>query len=416
MNTSQPKRRAWLAALIAGSVIGGTAGCSGSGMSLAALNPMSKPASPNAGALSQPAPSPNQTLAANQTLGGNQNASPASSLASFGTKTKNAVVKTTGSVTRLFSRDKSADGDDIPDDDPLRLDHRPGKVNPEVFVANGQLWESTGNFAKAMESYSKALERETNHTPALTNIARLHFRQGNHRQAAAFFKKAIAQAPDDSELHHDMGLALSRLGRRDEAIERISHALSLSPDNSQYANHLATVQFESGDQEAAFASLKANSNPAVAHFNMAYLYFKNGHTGKARDHLNETLQFEPLAASDTAVKRAVDRSRQMLKQMNGDTPEHPVAKPETSIATRPDTNGPNAASTPSTSPSRQTSSGQTSSGQTSSGQTSSGQTSSGQTSSVRTTPNQTTPPAKVFEPGTGTSYSLPSGFTMPTSP
>lgn len=401
MNTSQPKRRAWLAALIAGSVLGGTAGCSGSGMSLAPLNPMSEPASPTAGAVAQASPSPNQTL------GADPNTPTTSRLASFGTKTKDAVVRTTGSVTGLFTRDKSSDGDDIPDDDPLRLDHRPGKVNPEVFVANGQLWESTGNFAKAMESYSKALERETNHTPALTNIARLHFRQGNHRQAAAFFEKAIAQSPDDPELHHDMGLSLSRLGRREEAIERISHALSLSPDNSRYANHLATVQFESGDTDAAFASLKANSSPAVAHFNIAYLYFKNGHTDKARDHLNETLQFEPLADSDTAIQRAVDRSRQMLEQMNGETPNHPetpghvAAKPETSIATRPKSDDTNVASPPSMLPS---------------GQTPSSQTPPVQTPPVQTTPNRPTPPAKVFEPGTGTSYSLPSGFTMPTSP
>ncbi len=43
--------------------------------------------------------------------------------------------------------------------DPLSLSNTPSKsVGPEVFVANGQLWESTGDFGKAMESYTKALE------------------------------------------------------------------------------------------------------------------------------------------------------------------------------------------------------------------------------------------------------------------
>lgn len=374
MNTSHSKRRLWLAALIAGSVLGGTAGCAGSGMSLAALNPMSEPATPTVGTVPERSAVPGQ------------NGTPVGRLASFGTKTKDAVVKTTGSVTGLFSRDQPDDGDKIADDDPLRLDNRPEKVNPEVFVAQGQLWESTGNFAKAMESYSKALERETDHPPALTNIARLHFRQGDHRQAAAFFEKAIGQSPDDPELHHDMGLTLSRLGRSDEAIERLSHALSLSPSNSRFANHLATVQFESGDQEAAFASLQANSKPAVAHFNMAYLYFKNGHTEKARDHLNETLQFEPLAASDTAVKRAVDRSRKMLERMNGETPGNPAAGPDTSIAARPPS-------------------------------TSSPSADRGQSTSAPVPPeSSTTLPRKVDAPTAGTSYSLPSGFTMPTLP
>lgn len=396
MNASTQTRRAVLATLLAGSVIGGTGGCSSSGMSLASLNPMSKSRAATA----------NQTvtesIAADRT-------SASSQLASFGTKTKDAVVKTTGSVTGLFTRNKQDSGDaSIPDDDPLRLDNRPKKVDPEVFVANGQLWESTGNFAKAMESYSKALEQQTNHAPALTNIARLHFRQGNHQQAASFFQKAIEQRPDDAELLHDLGLTQSRLGQRETAIESISRALELSPGNSRYANHLATIQFEAGNREAAFESLRDSNKLAVAHFNMAYLYFKHGQTDQAREQLNETLKFEPLAASDTAVKRAVDRSRQMLQQIEGGPSGLHRSGPEATIAAQPRAGS-------QSSPTSQLMQPQTPSAELLTGQVLGGPEPQLTPSPGSAAPGMHQQPVSPI-PGTGSSYSLPSGFTMPTAP
>ena len=52
-------------------------------------------------------------------------------------------------------------GQAIAAEDPLLLNNKPGSVGPEVFVANGQLWESTGNFDRAMDNYSKGARKRT---------------------------------------------------------------------------------------------------------------------------------------------------------------------------------------------------------------------------------------------------------------
>ncbi len=385
MNKSTHTRRALLAVLLTGSVVGGTVGCSGGGMSLASLNPLSKPAA-NAPETLDPAVT--EALAENQPSTGNQ-------LASFGAKTKEAVVKSTSSVTGMFSRNKNNSGNSsVAEDDPLRLDNSPSKVDPQVFVANGQLWESTGNFGKAMESYSKALDQQANHVPAMTNIARLHYRQGNHRQAASFFQKAIEQQPDDPELFHDLGLTLSKLGQNEPAIQTLSKALQMSPGNSRYANNLATVQFEAGNREVAFDVLQNNNKPAVAHFNMAYLHVKQGQTDAARKHLNETLEFEALAASDAAVKRAVDRSRQMLQQLDGNGPNPAQLSADESIAAQRQPSTPQQATPQQATPQR----------------IAPPQTAS-PAAAESASPNPAVP--VVTAPKTGTSHSLPSGFTMP---
>lgn len=255
----------------------------------------------------------------------------ASSTKSIGGSAKKALTKTTDAVAGVFRR-----GEPLPESeaatDPLSLANKPAKVGPEVFVANGQLWESTGELGKAMESYTKALESEPNNPPALTSIARLHFRQGNHKQAAEFFQRAISQTPDDAGLHNDLGLTLSKLGDYNGATSSLGKALELEPGTSRYANNLASVRFEAGDANSAYRVLSANNKPAVAHFNMAYLHYKNGQMTEARGHLGQAMQFQQEAEQDVAVKRAVDRSRDMLAQIDASMGPVAQAVPQASIA------------------------------------------------------------------------------------
>ena len=246
-----------------------------------------------------------------------------------GTKT---MWKRSGeAISGMFAGDKNAtetmEAETKASVDPLRLDH-PAEISPEVLVANGRLWESTGNLQKAMENYTKALELEANYPEALTNIARLHFRQGNHTQAADFFGRAIKKNPEDAGLYNDLGLTLSKLGNNAAAEQTLSRALQLAPGTSRYANNLASVKFESGDTEGAFKVLEANNKPAVAHFNMAYLHYKNGRMQEAQRHLAQVMEFAPQAGEDASVKQAIDRSREMLAQLSGPSATIAQAQPD----------------------------------------------------------------------------------------
>ena len=298
-------RRALLAALITASTFGST-GCASRGFSVASMNPFSRTESteltPDTGA------KPGITESIASTTG--------TAAQSVSTSAKNMFGKTTGAVTSVFRRDKSEATDDVDTTDPLRLDNKPDRIDPEVFVANGQLWESTGDFSKAMESYTKALEQDAKHSPALTSMARLQFRQGELDQAVQYFQRAIAVKPEDAGLHNDLGLTLSKLGNQPAAVASLEKALKIAPGTSRYANNLASVRFEGGDPNAAMIVLMQNNKPAVAHFNMAYLHYKAGQMPQAQGHLTEAMKFEPQSQADAATGRAVQRSRDMLAQIN----------------------------------------------------------------------------------------------------
>ncbi|WDQ18414.1 tetratricopeptide repeat protein [Rhodopirellula sp. P2] len=309
---THPAKREWIFTLVVGGCLTLTSsGCASRSMSLASMNPF---AGKGAATVSEPNKGPSFIASAGDSVG--------KAAGGVGTATKNAWGKTTGTVASWFGRDSK---ENDYDSDPLSLENEPGQLEPDVLVANGQLWESTGNLTKAMESYSKALEGSPNHPSALTSVARLHFREGNHSKAAEFFQKAIAQSPNDAALYNDLGLTLGKLNQHEMAVQTLARALELAPGTSRYANNLASVHFESGQSEEAYRVLAANNKPAVAHFNMAFLHYKKGQNADAQIHLQQAVTHEASAAGDPATKRAIDRSREMLAQLNPGLGTSPAA-------------------------------------------------------------------------------------------
>ncbi|MCD0461443.1 tetratricopeptide repeat protein [Roseiconus lacunae] len=342
---------------------------------------------------------------------------------------KSAATKSRDTVASWFGKPDSMDPDVQEGDatDPTSLAHK-AEVTSEVFVANGRLWESSNNFEKAMESYAKALEKNPNDPAALAHIARLHFRQNNHQKAAEFFDKAIKQNPNDAGLYNDLGLTLSKLGNHSAAASTIEQALKLSPGSSRYANNLASVRFEAGDSSGAFKVLAANNTPAVAHFNMAYLHHKRGQGSEASRHLNQALTYAPQAESDPATKRAVERSKQLLAQLErmpgATSPANgPAATtPATAVASLSDQATGPAAASPGGSVRPVSTNGQAIAGPTSMGQTASSgavkvgpasyRMPAGPSASQASSPQQATaaPPAEAAKP---TSADTPSASAKP---
>ncbi len=276
-------------------------------MSLASLNPFHKSADTVAAA------PPATTAAATGKLAAMRQTA-TGQVSSMGMATKSAYTKTKNGVTGLFGGNKptlDANGNPIATDDPTRLD-TPASVGPDVFVAQGQLWETTGDLPKAMQSYTRALETEPKNAAALASVARLHFRQEQYQPAAEYFRKAIEQNPNDAGLHNDYGLTQVKLKDTAGAIQSISKALTLAPGTSRYANNLADAKYNAGDTAGSLAVLMQHNKPAVAHFNMAFLHYKAGKLAEAKTHLYEVVKYEPQAAGDSAVAKAVSRSKEML--------------------------------------------------------------------------------------------------------
>jgi tetratricopeptide (TPR) repeat protein len=298
-------KTAYLAGML--TICGG--GCASQSFSLASLNPFSKSA--DATVAAKPSGSTGQLASMRQTVAGQAN--------SFNMAATSAWSKTKNGVTGLFGGKPDPTDTSVgkyADDDPTRLSTAVS-VSSDVYVKQGLLWETSGDFVKAMESFDRALKTDPSNAAALASIGRLHMRQKNYPAASESLAKAIAVSPNEAALHNDYGMARAELKDLTGATESITKALEISPETTRFSNNLAKVRFTAGDTTGALAVLQKHNNPAVAHFNMAYLHFEAKDYANARSHLSQVLQYEPSAQTDPSIAQAVSQSRNMLAAIDG---------------------------------------------------------------------------------------------------
>ena len=73
------------------------------------------------------------------------------------------------------------------------------------------------------------------YAPAAINLADLYRSLGRDAEGEGVLRAALAASPRDAGLHHALGLTLTRLKRRDEALAALRRAAELAPEQPRYA-------------------------------------------------------------------------------------------------------------------------------------------------------------------------------------
>jgi Tfp pilus assembly protein PilF len=196
----------------------------------------------------------------------------------------------------------------------LSLSNEVRDVGPEIYFASARMQESQGNIPRADEMYRKALDEAPKNLDILVHYARMHDRAGNLDRAAEIYRQAIAAHPQEAVAYNDLGLCLARQEQYAESVETLGRAVQLQQDNPLYRNNLAAVLVEVGRPDEALSHLTTAHGPAVAHYNLGYLFYKSGKPQQAAPYLQKALALDPQMAA----------ARQLLAVMSGETP--PVAQ------------------------------------------------------------------------------------------
>ena len=204
---------------------------------------------------------------------------------SMGTTMSSAMGKAKSIVTAPFAG-ASDNGD------PTSLANMPDKLGPEIWVTNGQLYESQGKYAKAMENYTKALGVEPNNEAALLSMARLHVRQQQNDEAEQYFTKALAVRPK-ADVYNELASLVQKQGRNSEALAIMEKAIAQEPNSQKFRNNLAGMLVASGRSDEAVQQLAQVFSPAEASYNVAYLHFAKQDMAGAQRHLQVALQADP---------------------------------------------------------------------------------------------------------------------------
>jgi tetratricopeptide (TPR) repeat protein len=97
----------------------------------------------------------------------------------------------------------------------------------ESYYEVGQLELEVQHDAQAAPLFEKVLARDANHGGALTGMGIIAFRRKNYAQAEQYLAHAEKTAPNYQPAHYYRGLALARLGEKDESQRELQIAAAL---------------------------------------------------------------------------------------------------------------------------------------------------------------------------------------------
>jgi tetratricopeptide (TPR) repeat protein len=113
-------------------------------------------------------------------------------------------------------------------------------------------------------------------------------------------KAALQLWPDFADAHNNLGLALSALGRNEEAVEHFQAAVKLRPDDGQTHSNLGNALRALGNTDEALEhfrkAVELNPRLALAHTNLGQFLVDLGRAEEALPHCKEAVALDPNLA------------------------------------------------------------------------------------------------------------------------
>ncbi len=204
--------------------------------------------------------------------------------------------------------------------------HKP--KNAGFYSELGEAYLKVGRLTDAILAFQAALERNTNLLPARKSLGLTLLMDNQFWRASDVTEQALAQAPNDAEIHNALGEIRYREKKLEAAAQHFRDAIRLNPDYPEAHNNLGATQLLLGDMPAATASFQRavgiRPDYQAAQTNLAQV-----RAGPARPQPGaETDAIPDLAARAQAAEQAenLDEAARLYEQILAIRPDWAAAK------------------------------------------------------------------------------------------
>ncbi len=132
-------------------------------------------------------------------------------------------------------------------------------------------------------------------------------RSGRHDEAVAEFTEAVRLDPNSFQTQYNFARALESSDQLNEAIEHYRDALRLQPEHAASHNNLGRLLAASGDSQAAAThyemAIDLDPRLSEAHNNLGSLLISYGHTHAAIEHFEQSLRLKADSATHSNLVR-----------------------------------------------------------------------------------------------------------------
>ena len=100
----------------------------------------------------------------------------------------------------------------------------------DAYYKRGDAYDETGEYDKAITSYSKAIELDPNHALSYYNRGCAYGEIGEYEKAIADFNKTVELDPNDANAYYNRGLAYLKKDEVPKAVRDLEKCIRLSTD------------------------------------------------------------------------------------------------------------------------------------------------------------------------------------------
>ena len=112
-----------------------------------------------------------------------------------------------------------------------------------------------------------------------------------------FYKRTLQYAPDNWQLHYNLGINYANSGNNQEAIAAFRKALELNPKNIDTYLNLSDLYYSSGHKRGSvdllMQAIEMNPREALLYYSLGNLYMMMGEEQKSFDAFERSIQLDP---------------------------------------------------------------------------------------------------------------------------
>ncbi|MEE4377435.1 MAG: tetratricopeptide repeat protein [Candidatus Competibacteraceae bacterium] len=168
---------------------------------------------------------------------------------------------------------------------------------PEANLNLGVLAANLGQPVEAEAAYNRALRLDPSFTPAYINLADLYRQTGRDADGEQVLRQGITATPQNPDLYFSLGLLQVRSEQLDGAIDSLSQAAELAPEQTHYLYVYALALDKAGKHEKTIQTLQTVLDREPAHrdaaITLANIHLQRSDEDSARKVLDEIKQQLP---------------------------------------------------------------------------------------------------------------------------
>jgi len=221
--------------------------------------------------------------------------------------------------------------------DSLTLFNRALSITPDNFFAHnavGNHYLVRGDNEKAVEHFREAVRLDPGYSVAHYNLAMALMNLGMYGEAVGHYEMAMKEKEDAVGMSN-LGMALAKLDRREEAALWLRKAIRLNPDCFDARNNLASVLSETGQlveaEEQYREALRIRPGSPVSLNGLGRVLARAGRWSEAVEQFRKAVQANPenssarislgkALAESGETEAAADQFREALKAAPPDDP------------------------------------------------------------------------------------------------